>query len=60
MSVHVAEPYRDVVDLERMKGGDQLLILNSPEDSAASFARDKAACQCMSLNLTGMWWIWSE
>ena len=43
--------HRDVVDLERMKGGDQLLILNSPEDSAASFARDKAACQCMSLNL---------
>ena len=43
--------HRDAVDLERMQRGDQLLILNSPEDSDAAFSRDKAAYETMGLNL---------
>lgn len=39
------------VDINRMEEGDQLLILNSPEDSSAAFARDKTAYEQLGLNL---------
>lgn len=43
--------HRDSVDKERMAlhPGDQLLILNSPEDSPAAFALEQAACQRMGV-----------
>jgi DNA-binding transcriptional LysR family regulator len=43
--------HRNAVDKLKMQEGDQLLILNSPEDSSASFARDKAAYEQMGLIL---------
>lgn len=45
--------HRGAVDKERMAQtpGDQLLILNSPEDSAAAFALEEAACERMGVVL---------
>ena len=39
------------VDKNRMQKGDQLLILNSPEDSSAAFALDKASYERMGITL---------
>lgn len=43
--------HRDAVDKHQLQTGDQLLILNSPEDSSAAFALDKAAYERMGLIL---------
>lgn len=45
--------HRSVVDKERIpqSSGDQLLILNSPEDSPAAFALEQAACERMGVVL---------